>query len=142
MKGVIKKKTLLSNGTSRSGRARASASRVVDIDARQGMDLEIVDAEYSLSEFKRNLRTAKKNFDSTQKDYDNWSCEFTHRNEEQLITYSKMVSSPVKEYYKKMFSEGEGDNYRMRMCSLACKLFDPLFLKGKQDLLHTLFYCV
>ena len=37
--------------------------------------------------------------------------------------------------------EEEGDNYRMRMCSLACKLFDPLFLKGKQDLLHTLFYC-
>jgi hypothetical protein len=71
-----RKKTLLSNGTSRSGRARASASRVIDTEAIQEINIEITEAKHSLKEFKKELEEAKKEIDSSQKDYDIWNCKF------------------------------------------------------------------
>ena len=65
-KGEVKtlnerKKTLLSNGTSRSGRARASSIRMIDTEAIQEINLEIIQAMHSLKQFKNDLEKAKMN---------------------------------------------------------------------------------
>ena len=138
---IERKKTLLSNGTSRSDRARASTNRMIDTEAIQEINLEILLAKHSLKQFKNELEKAKKELDSSQKDYDLWNGKFPHRTEQELMLYANSVSNPVKDYYTRLFIEEKGDNFRMRMCSFACKIFDPLFLKGKENDLHTLFHC-
>ena len=46
------------------------------------------------------------------------------------------------DYYVNLFQESEGDNYCMRKALNGCKLFDPMFLKGKENEIHTLLYLI
>ena len=79
-----RKKTLLSNGTSRSGRARVSTNRMIDMEAIQEINIEILQAKHSLKQFKKRTYKSKE-VSLSQKDYDIWNGKFSHRTEGELI---------------------------------------------------------
>ena len=85
-----------------------------------------------------SVANAKKDLDSSIDVHAKWKCEFLWETDFELLEYCRDVSSPVLEYYKKLFQDEDGDNYHMRQSAMACKLFDPLYLKGKENQIHTL----
>ena len=132
------KQQLTTSGTSRSGRVRASTARVINANDLENINFQLVETKSEMREQQKVMTNAKKEFDLAKKDYDEWKCSFPWETDLELIEYSKGISKPVLDYYVKLFQEDDGDNFHTRKAAMACKLFDPLYLKGKQQELHSL----
>ena len=62
-----------------------------------------------------------------------WQDKFPHRNRNTLIHHGKDMMQPMPLYYRSLFNNVEGDCYHLRQGSIGCKIFDPIFLKGKSN---------
>ena len=61
-----------------------------------------------------------------------WKLKFPRRTRQELIDYGKSIGKPAYDYYNKQFQDEGGDLVELRKRGLACKLFDPFFLKVKE----------
>ena len=59
--------------------------------------------------------------------------KFPYRNKESIIEYGKSIGLPALNYYNEQFIRKNGDFYKLRKRWKACEIFDPLFLKGKEN---------
>ena len=77
-------------------------------------------------------------FDEISNEFNVWKFEFPLRTKELLFNHCQSIFSPVIDYYNSLFKNEGGDNYKMRKRAYACRIFDPFFLKGRQNDLHIL----
>jgi hypothetical protein len=141
LKNLIDQKALCTqNGTSSRGRIRASTARAIDENALDLLNIQIIEAKQTLRQEKASLSEVNRELDRSIRDYDAWKSKFPNRNQDTLLNYCRELAKPVLAYYSKLFLDEDGDNYHMRKAAFSCQLFDPMFLEGKQNDLHRLFY--
>ena len=134
------KSTLTQNGVSSRGRIRASSERNIDTDAIQKINEDIAEARQKVRQSKIILKEKDDEVNSFKREYLAWKTKFPDRCKDTLLEYCTRKTEPVLQYYRELFLQENGDNFKIRKAALACKLFDPTYLKGKQNDLHTLFY--
>ena len=120
-------------GGQNGGRQRRRNPAFIDNELLQEVNIEINDAKEEVSEKKKNLDDATKEADDKRKALDEWKQKFPNQNRDELIEHAKLVCEPAITYYKQQFIEEGGDLYKLRKRGMACALFDPLFLKGKEE---------
>ena len=137
---ITQKENLTQNGVSSRGRVRNSSERNLDTDAIQTTNEAIAEARQKCRQDKSILKEKQDDIELFEREYFAWKVKFPHRCEDTLLEYCANKADPVIGQYRNLFLDENGDNFRIRKAALACKLFDPLYLKGKEDELHTLFY--
>ena len=85
------------------------------------------------------MRDQQERYDSCEEKYDTWLMTFPFPTKESLVEYAVLLSAPVITYYNNLFLTNTGDNYALRETCRVCQLFDPFFLKGKENQLCLLY---
>jgi len=114
-------------------------SRTVDENAVEAVILQISETKALVKEAKKRREDINESAEKYKKSFDDWSAKFPHRTRESLIDHGKSIAAPLNKYYTDLFLKEDGDCYNTRQAVLACKIFDPLFLKGKQNDLPRLY---
>ena len=86
------------------------------------------------------MKQKQEEYDFFKREFETWENNFPNRCEGTILTYCEQKAEPVLTHYKNLFRDQNGDNYSIRKAAFACKLFDPMYLKGKENELHTLYY--
>ena len=88
------------------------------------------------------MKIEEKSLEKLKNEHNKWKLEFPYETQDDLLKHGKNVGKPVLDYYVHLFQENHGDNYYMRQATNGCKMFDPMFLKGKEDEIHALLYLI
>jgi len=113
-----------SRGRQRTHTERATVQQNDLVDQINNLTREIDENSISLDD-------AKRNYNVTKKDFDEFEAEFKYRTVDELLAYSKTLVRPAAEYYTSKFNEVDGDLYNLKQASRVAQLFDPFYIKDK-----------
>jgi hypothetical protein len=91
-----------------------------------------------VGELEAELSLKRTKIDDAKSNLEKWKTKFPHRTRNDIIAYGKTIGEPAFLYFKKQFRNEDGDLFLLRKRALACKIFDPLFLRGKEGQIERL----
>ena len=119
--------------TTSRGRTSIRTSRLVNNDEVEKLNDSIGDKKQTLRVEKKNLKESRENLKVSETIHRKWEERFPYRNREALLAHGRKIVDPVNDYYHNLFLVESGDNYNVRQCAKACLIFDPLYLKDKEN---------
>ena len=138
LKNLEEQRLDITHTTGTGGRRRQRANRMINNDHLQAKDLEILNATAIIDELQTRLNEKRTTHDEAKINLAKWKETFPHRTRNEILTYGKTIGEPAMNYYIKHFKEETGDLFLFRKRALACKIFDPFFLRGKGNQIQRL----
>jgi hypothetical protein len=89
---------------------------------------ELVEARVQQRNSKAGEKKAKDLAGKVVASYEDWKKKFPHRTKPALMGHGKDKLLPVGQYYRKQFTEEDGDCHQTRVLSEAAQIFYPIFL--------------